>query len=65
MTLILTDEQRHALERSGGKPIELIDELTGKRYVLMRADQYERLRRLLKPDGLDRELHGNGSSQTP
>src|SRR4051794_9844775 len=42
MTLKLTDELRQALAASPGRPVELVDEQTARRYVLVDAAEYER-----------------------
>jgi hypothetical protein len=52
MTLKLTDDQRQAIEGLGGKPLYLVD-ATNNRYVLLRADQYEKFQALLGGDDLD------------
>jgi hypothetical protein len=44
MTVKLTDELRQALEASAGRPVELVDEQTARRYVLVDAKEYERAR---------------------
>jgi len=43
----LTDEQRQALQRTGETPL-FIDPRTKETYVLVRADLYERVRRVLE-----------------
>jgi hypothetical protein len=52
MTLKLSDDLRQAIEEHGGKPLYLVD-ATNHRYVLVRADRYEKLQRLLGEDDLD------------
>jgi hypothetical protein len=52
MTAKLTDDLRQAIEECGGKPLYLVD-ATNNRYVLLRADQYERIQALLGEDDLD------------
>jgi hypothetical protein len=57
MTLKLSDDLRQAIEEHGGKPLYLID-ATNNHYVLLRADQYEKLQRLLGEDDLEpREMY--------
>ena len=47
MTPNLTDDQRQAIEEHGGSPVYLVDTLTNTSYVLVRADQFEKVRALL------------------
>ena len=49
----LTDEQRRAIEEHGGTPILLLDVVTNASYVLMRAEQYEKVRALLEVEEFD------------
>ena len=39
----ITPEQRQAIERAGGEPARLIDPASQVSYVLLRAEDYERL----------------------
>ncbi len=45
MTPKLTDEQQQALEERGGAPLYLVD-ATDHRYVLMRAEHFEKINAL-------------------
>jgi len=57
MTPKLTDELRQAIEERGGAPLYLVD-ATDNHYVLMRADQYEKVKGLFEGDDLDpREMY--------
>jgi hypothetical protein len=57
MTPKLTDELRQAIEERGGAPLYLVD-ATDNQYVLMRADQYEKVKLLFEGDDLDpREIY--------
>lgn len=47
MTIELTEEQRQALQAEQGKPVDVVDPATQRRYVLLAQEQYERLRSLL------------------
>ena len=48
MTAIeLTDDQRQALQADAGRPLDLIDPATMRRYVLVAQEQFERVRPLL------------------
>jgi hypothetical protein len=46
----LTEEQRRKLREVNGESIVLIDPETKQEYVLLRADVYERLKRLVYDD---------------
>jgi hypothetical protein len=46
----LTEEQRQRMREANGEPIVLIDPETNQRYVLLRADLYERLMRFVYDD---------------
>ncbi len=50
MTPNLTDDQRQAVEEHSGSPVYLIDTLTNTRYVLLRADQFEKVLALLQEE---------------
>jgi hypothetical protein len=44
MTTDLSDELRLALEQEDGIPVHLVDATTNKTYVIMRVDQYEKVK---------------------
>jgi hypothetical protein len=46
----ITAEQKQAVEEAGDSPVELEDPQTGAAYVLMRADVFRELRKLLEKD---------------
>ena len=48
----LTDDLREAIEARGGEPLYLVD-ATNQRYVLMRAEQFEKVKALVGEDDLD------------
>lgn len=52
MTPRLTDDQRQAIEKTGGRPVDVLDPATNIHYIyiLMRADRFERARTLLEPE---------------
>jgi hypothetical protein len=52
MTYTLTDELRRAIENCGGAPLYFTD-ATNNRYVLLRADQFEKVQALFEHDDLD------------
>ena len=47
MTPKLTSDQRQAIEETGVKPVYLIDADTNTSYVLLRADQFEKVKSLV------------------
>ncbi len=47
MTPHLTEDQRQAIKKTGGKPVDVVDATTNVHYVLVRADQYEKVRALV------------------
>lgn len=49
----ITPEQRRELERAGDEPIRVDDPGTRREYVILRAEVYERLRRLIEVEGPD------------
>jgi hypothetical protein len=53
MILHLTDDQRQAIEESGGRPLPLFDVKTNSSYVLIPAEQYEKVRALLEEEDFD------------
>jgi len=53
MNLKLTDDQRQAIEDHGGTPIYVVDDMTNASYVLMRADQFERVKGFLEENDFD------------
>lgn len=52
MNIDLTHEQRQAVNRTGD-PIRLQDRETLKEYVLIRADVFERMRKMLETEVVD------------
>ena len=57
MTPKLTDDLRQAIEEHGGNPLYLVD-ATNNRYVLLRADEYEKIQALLEDQDPDpRDLY--------
>ena len=51
----LTPELRKAVEEAGDQPVEIIDPETQRRYVLLRADVYERLHSLFEERPLSKD----------
>jgi hypothetical protein len=56
MTFELTEEQRLALAAHPDEPLQLLDRQTNQSYVLLRSEEYERLKALLE-EGEDAALH--------
>ena len=50
MSIVLTLEQRQAIERGDEMPLRLIDPVTGQNYVLLEVDAYERVRYLVEEE---------------
>ncbi len=53
MSLTLSAEQRQALAEHPGEPVELIDEVSRARFVLLPAEQFDRIKALLTTDEFD------------
>jgi hypothetical protein len=48
MTPKLSNDQRQAIEERGGAPVYVVDAETNRNYVLMPADEYEKVRSYLQ-----------------
>ncbi|MGC8641776.1 MAG: hypothetical protein ACP5XB_18060 [Isosphaeraceae bacterium] len=57
MTPLLTDDQRQALDVQGGSPIYVVDLVTNARYVLLRADLFERFKAIFEEEFDPRETY--------
>ena len=42
----ITPELRRAIEQAGDSPVDLADPATNRRYVIIRAEEYERIKAL-------------------
>ena len=51
MTPELTQDQRMAIEERPDMPVYILDTATNNRYVLMLAEDYERMKAVTEPDG--------------
>ncbi len=51
MTSKLSDELRQAIEDGRGAPVDVVDASTNASYVLMRAEQFEKISALVDGDG--------------
>lgn len=62
---VLTDELRLRLEAAGNEPLRLIDPMSHREYVVIRADLYDRLKGLLYDDSpwTDEELDALAAEQ--
>jgi hypothetical protein len=60
----LTPELKQAIEQAGDEPVRLEDPQTRETYVLLKADDYERIRKILRGErehaAIAREATGNG-----
>jgi PHD/YefM family antitoxin component YafN of YafNO toxin-antitoxin module len=52
---VLTPELRQAILESGDEPVAVVDPQTHERYVLLRAERYERLQLLWEQKPLSQE----------
>jgi hypothetical protein len=50
MTTNLSDDLREALDNAAGGPFRLVDSKTNVSYVIMRADEYEKLKQMVEYD---------------
>src|SRR4051812_5482437 len=57
MLLPLNKEQARALSSHPGEPVRLIDPSTNRVFVLVQADDYERIRPLLEDDFIIRDTY--------
>ncbi len=53
MTIELSDEIRLALEKAGSIPVHLVDTTTKENYVIMRADQYAKVKIVFEQEEYD------------
>jgi len=53
MTTKLPDDLRQAIEKEGGSPVHLVDAATNVRYVLIRAEQYEKVKAVFEHEDRD------------
>jgi folate-dependent phosphoribosylglycinamide formyltransferase PurN len=53
MTIELSDELRLALEKESGVPVHVVDTTTDEGYVIMRADQYEKVKTVFEREDRD------------
>jgi hypothetical protein len=53
MTIKLTDDLRQAIEGHGGAPVYVVDSATGASYVVMRAEQFEKIRAIARGDDVE------------
>jgi hypothetical protein len=53
MTTKLSDELRQAIVERGGAPVYVVDATTNAGYVLMRAEQFQKISALVDGDGVE------------
>jgi hypothetical protein len=53
MTTKLSDDLRQAIEKEGGGPVHLVDAVTNAHYVLMREEQYEKVKAVFEREDRD------------
>ena len=53
MTTNLADDLRQAIEEHGGAPVYVVDATTGASYVLMRAEQFEKIKAIAEGDDVE------------
>jgi hypothetical protein len=53
MILKLTDEMREALRDAARQPVQVEDEQTHRRYILLPLEAYDRVRSILRDDDFD------------
>ena len=53
MSVTISTEQREALAKRPGEPVELVDDVSRARYVLLSGDQFDRIKALLTSDEFD------------
>jgi hypothetical protein len=46
----ITDDQRQAIEQAGGSPVYIADPATNASYVLLRAEDFEKMKAQPDPD---------------
>jgi hypothetical protein len=53
MSINCTDELRREVERAGDDPVRLVHPATQEQFVVLRAEVYDRLHRLLQAERVD------------
>jgi hypothetical protein len=53
MSITLSAEQRQAIAAHPGQPVELVDEVSRAKFVLLPAEQFERIKALFSSDDFD------------
>jgi hypothetical protein len=53
MTTKLSDDLRQAIDNEGGGPVHLVDAVTNVHYVLLRAEQYEKVKAIFEHEDRD------------
>ena len=59
----MSNELRHAIQTSDEQPVRLVDPATSQAYVLLRAEEYERMKRLEYDDDWSDETWAEASAR--
>jgi hypothetical protein len=65
MSIELSEELRREIGRAGREPLRLVDPETKEEFVVLRADVYERLRRLLDAEQIDPSFYEFEQKELP
>ncbi len=65
MSIELSEELRREVERAGQVPVRLVDPQTKEEFVVLRADIYQRLRRLLDAERIDPSFYEFEEKESP
>ncbi len=65
MSIELSEELRREVERAGREPVRLVDPDTKEEFVVLRADVYTRLRRLLDAEVIDPSFYEFEEKESP
>jgi len=60
MSIVLTEQQQEALDRTGEQPAKLIDPRTNRTYVLVTEQEFENVRDMLEEDARNRVIRRIG-----
>lgn len=65
MSIELTEDLRREVERAGDAPLRVIHPRTKEEFVLLRAEVYERLRRLRDAEQVDPSFYEFEEKESP
>ncbi len=60
MSITLTSDQQHALDKEGKHPQRVVDPRTDTAYVLVPEDEYEAMRALFEDERREQVIHSTG-----